>query len=288
MKQIKALLAQPYPYYFKGKNVLYISLIIFGMSMIFNYLFEPFVVYRPEHRLNYFWISFAHSFNAFLIAILIIGTTDRVVNEDSWKVRDEIALIGFLLLMIGIGQFLIRDFIYDNPDNWTWRYFFEEVRNTFLAGILFVFILVPLNFMRLNRAHLKTSQVLNSKQKSALSWHNSLTRIITQQKSDDFDLNLNHLLFIKAEGNYLELYLVEERKEIKTMVKRMTLKELENQLHSYPQFCKTHRSYMVNMHKVKQVKGNAQGYQLLLEDYPDHVPVSRGMIADFQRKYKNP
>ena len=48
---------QPYPYYFKGKNLWIIAAVIFGMSMGFNYFFEPFVVYRPEHKVSYFCIK---------------------------------------------------------------------------------------------------------------------------------------------------------------------------------------------------------------------------------------
>ncbi len=252
-KQVKSLFVQPYPYYFKGENLWYFASIIFCMSLFFNILFEPFVVYRPEHKMNYFWISFVHSFNAFLMVILLIGLANRMVNEDHWKVWKEIALIGILLLMIGISQFLVRDFIYDNPDNWSWRYFLEEIRNTFLAGTLFVFILVPLNYIRLNRVHLKTAAALNTKTHGTPnSPDNQLIPILTQQKSDDFELNPSHLLYAKAEGNYLELFL-DNRNQSSKLLKRMTLKELETQLEKYPQFFKTHRSYLVNLQKVREV-----------------------------------
>ncbi len=285
-KQVKSFFVQPYPYYYKGKNLWYFAIIIFCMSLFFNFLFEPFVVYRPEHKMSYFWISFVHSFNAFLIVILIFGFANRFVNEDSWKVWNETVLFGSLLLMIGISQFLVRDFIYDNPNNWTWMYFFEEIRNTFLVGTLFVLILMPLNYIRLNRAHLKAAAALNSQPKIMhIPVDNRMIPIITQQKSDDFELNPDQLVFAKAEGNYLELFL-ENKNQSSKLLKRMTLKELETQLETYPQFFKTHRSYLVNLQKVREVKGNAQGYQLHLKDYAVRLPVSRGMIADFESKYK--
>jgi len=257
------------------------------MSMIFNFFFEPFVVYRPEHKFSYFWISFLHSFNAFLIVILILGLINRIVNEDHWKVWKEIVLIGFLLLMIGIGQFLVRDLIYNNPDNWSWRYFFEEIRNTFLVGILFVVILVPLNYIRLNRSHLKTAASLNRIHGGFPVYDQEyIIPIVTQQKSDDFRLNPNHLLFAKSEGNYLEIYL-DKGTGLTKLLKRMTLKDLEIQLEAFPQFFKTHRSYLVNLQEVKEIKGNAQGYQLHLKNYSGCLPVARGMIADFDNKYNS-
>ncbi|WP_194972814.1 LytR/AlgR family response regulator transcription factor [Aquiflexum lacus] len=283
---VQDFLKQPYPYYFKGKNLWILATVIFGMSMGFNYFFEPFVVYRPEHKVSYFWISMIHSLNAFFCVLLIIGLNNLSVNEDKWTVRKEIALIAGVLLMIGISQFLVRDFIYSNPDNWSIRYFLEEIRNTFLVGVLFAIILVPMNYLRLLKAHLKTAKSLNSQQQLDFSTQREkLLPIVTQQKSDDFDLNPEEFLFAKSEGNYLEIYF-EKGDTANKVLKRMTLKEFESQLQSFPHFFKTHRSFLVNLQKVAQVKGNAQGYQLKVKSHSDSLPVSRGMIDDFERKYK--
>jgi hypothetical protein len=283
---VHEFLRQPYPYYFKGKNLWILALMIFAMSMGFNYFFEPFVVYRPEHKVSYFWISMIHSLNAFLCVLVIIGLNNLRVNEDKWTVGNEIALISGVLLMIGISQFLVRDLIYANPDNWSLRYFLEEIRNTFLVGLLFALILVPLNFLRLMKAHLKTAQSFNNNPPPNLHGQKiSTLPIVTQQKSDDFELNPEHFLFAKSKGNYLEIFL-ENGEKANKVLKRMTMKELENQLESFPQFFKTHRSFLVNLQKVAHVKGNAQGYQLEIKSHSEAIPVSRGMIADFERKFK--
>lgn len=283
---VQDFLRQPYPYYFKGKNLWILAVVIFGMSMGFNYFFEPFVVYRPEHKVSYFWISMIHSLNAFLCVLLIIGLNNLRVNEDKWTVGNEIALISGVLLTIGISQFLVRDLIYANPENWSLRYFMEEIRNTFMVGVLFAVILVPLNYLRLMKAHLKTAKSLNSQQQPDFSLEREkLLPIVTQQKSDDFDLNPDEFLFAKSEGNYLEIYF-EKGDTANKVLKRMTLKEFESQLESFPHFFKTHRSFLVNLHKVERVRGNAQGYQLDIKWFPNSLPVSRGMIEDFERKFK--
>lgn len=278
---------QPYPFYYKGSSFSIVAGIVFIMSLLFNYLFEPFVVFRPEHKIDYFWISMIHSFNAFLVVFVILFIKSRKVDEDRWTVGKEIGLIGFMLLMIGVCQFLIRDLIYDNPDNWSLRYLFEEIRNTFLVGILFVIILVPLNYLRLLKAHLITAQSINAQflqvQTPGIS---TLISIITQQKSDDFELDIARFLYAKADGNYLEVFLEKEGAASK-LIKRMTLKELEQQLEPFPGFLKTHRSYLVNLQKVIHVKGNAQGYFLQLKGVNEEVPVSRGMISKFEEQYAN-
>lgn len=280
------LLRQPYPYYFKGKNLWILAVVIFAMSMGFNYFFEPFVVYRPEHKVSYFWISLIHSMNAFLCVLVIIGLYNLRVNEDKWTVGNEFVLISTVLLTIGISQFLVRDLIYANPDNWSLKYFLEEIKNTFLVGSLFVLILVPLNYLRLIKTHLKTAQAFNNNRIDNLPRQEiRALPIVTQQKSDDFDLNPEYFLFAKSEGNYLEIFL-ENGDKVNKVLKRMTMKEMENQLESLPQIFKTHRSFLVNLQKVQQVKGNAQGYNLEIKSYSEPLPVSRGMIAEFERKFK--
>lgn len=286
-ESVQEFLKQPYPYYFKGKNLWIVAALIFAMSMGFNYFFEPFVVYSPEHRVSYFWISIIHSLNASLCVLLVVGLHNLKVEEQAWNVGKEMVLIFTVFLFIGIAQFLIRDVIYDNPENWSYKYFFEEIRNTFLVGSLFVLILVPLNYLRLHRAHLNFAMTIKPEPKEKLDSKGELpVAIFTQQKSDDFFLNPDDFLFAKSEGNYLEIFIEEEEKTNK-FLKRMTLKEFESQLDSFPHFFKTHRSFLVNLQKVKNVKGNAQGLLLELHSHSIPLPVSRGMVPDFEKVFKS-
>ncbi|MFW5645166.1 MAG: LytTR family DNA-binding domain-containing protein [Bacteroidota bacterium] len=278
---MRQYLSEPYPFYFKGRELVSILIIIFAMSFLFNYLFEPFNVYRPEHKYDFFWICFFHSLSAVIAAGLYSLIAGIWISEDNWKVRNEIAFIAGLFLMIGISQFIIRDLIYENPENWSWVYFFEEIRNTFLIGILFVLILVPLNFLRLNHRHKQKSDHFERYQLDSKEDSKGLVPLTTQLKSDDFLMDPENLIFARAEGNYLEIYMDNDPEE--RLVKRMTLKDLEKQLDAYPFIMKTHRSYLVNLHKIDKMKGNAQGYKLFFTSYKDYVPVSRGMIQNFEK-----
>lgn len=278
---MKRFLAEPYPFYFKGRELVSILIIIFVMSFLFNYLFEPFNVYRPEHKYDFFWICFFHSLSAVIAAGLYSLIAGIWISEDKWKVRNEIAFIAGLFLIIGISQFLIRDLIYENPENWSWAYFFEEIRNTFLIGILFVLILVPLNFLRLNHRHKQKSDQFERYQLDSKEDSKGLVSVTTQLKSDDFLMDPENFIFARAEGNYLEIFMDNDNEE--RLVKRMTLKDLEKQLDAYPFIMKTHRSYLVNLHKIDKMKGNAQGYKLFFTKCKDYVPVSRGMIQNFEK-----
>jgi len=282
---LHAFLKNPYPLYYNGKSLWVISGLLFIMSLFFTYFFEPFDVYTPEHRMNFFWISFIHALLPALLLLLVSLFVFAPEAEEKWTIGKEIRFVFLFILLVGFAQFLIRDIIYDNPNNWSFRYLYEEIRNTILVGGLFVLILVPLNFNRLNAKNSKKASVLNASHDLLKPLENSEILIKTNLKNENLQFDVNSLLFVRADGNYVELFLMGDK--IKKVLKRITIKELEVVLKPYSHIIKTHRSYLVNIRHIKNVTGNAQGYKLKLNNFDDTVPVSRNMIASFNARIKN-
>lgn len=282
--RLSKLLTQPYPFYYKGNVVWKLAVILFLMTLLFCYFFEPFEVYVPEHKIEYFWISIVHAFTPAVVIAIFSFLKPSAQTEDDWNVKKEILLVAFFLLTVGISQFLIRDLIYNNPHNWSWRYLYEEIRNTFLIGSLFAVILISLNANKLNKKNSKRVKSIIWPLKVAEPFPNNIIHIETQVKCDDFMLDVNNFLFAKASGNYTELYLNQEREN--RLLKRIAIKELESALRSFSGIAKTHRSYLVNLQHISGVEGNAQGYKLKLTNYNGYVPVSRNMIDAFNDKLK--
>ena len=54
-------MSEQYPYLYQGKSLWTIISLLFLMTFFFGYLFEPFEVYIPEHKMNYFFIYFIHA-----------------------------------------------------------------------------------------------------------------------------------------------------------------------------------------------------------------------------------
>lgn len=280
---LKQHLFQPYPYYYDQKNLPQLVLSIIILCFIFNFFFEPFTVYKPEHKIHFFWISLVHSVLPAFIGYLYFSVVNRYFkNEEKWTVAHEILHLALALLLIGTGNFLIRDFIYDNPENWSVRYLLEEVLHAFLVGMLFVAILVPLNRRRLSeKYHQKAASINDAHKVKPLNAEERLTfNIKTQVKGDDFELELADFIYARAAGNYVELF-VESETGISKLLKRMAIKDLESQLSSTSWIFKTHRAFLVNINKIQSIQGNAQGYQLSFEGAQEKVPVSRSLISEF-------
>jgi hypothetical protein len=282
--KIRSFLKQPYPFYYEGKTAFYLFLLLFVMALAFNLLFEPFNVYTPEHRMSFFWISMVHSAVAglaFVCLCIMLRPLGRI--RSNWTVGNEIAwLIGFLLLT-GISQFLIRDFIYDNPYNWSLHYLMEEVRNTFLVGVLFIAILVPLNFNRLYLRNQKMALQLPTYIKEESE--GSGLQIDTQLKGDDFYIDTGDFILARADGNYVNIFLLEGGR-VRKMLKRITIGSLEKQMRTAENIMRTHRSFIVNLAQIVKISGNAQGYKLKLRDTEESAYVSRNMIGDFELRLK--
>jgi len=282
---ILKFLNTPYPFYFRGRSLLQFGLVIFLLALFFNYFFTPFNVNTSEHRMDYFWISFIHAFMPIVILFLMYPYIYFSPSLDErWTIGKDLVFLSVYLLLIGIGQFLIRDLIYDNPNNWSWGYFREEVGNTFLVGILLVGIIVSVNSNRLNARYIKEANFLeHSRRVFKTSNNDGIVPIETQVKMDRFDLEVDQFLYAKAEGNYLMLYMYNGNDLIQ-LLKRITIKEFEKQLGVIDQIVRTHRSYIVNLSFLEHVKGNAQGYQLTLQHADSPIPVSRNMIPAFEAR----
>lgn len=278
-----------YPQRYKFENLIKSSVIVFLIILLFLLMFKPFGVYDPELRMHYFFICFLHALAPAIILFVYFGVLNyfrKTKNQTKWTLLEEFIQIGALLVLIGTASFLMRDLLYSNPDNWSWNYFFEEIRNCFVAGIFFYF------FLRLSTFYFeskKGSPFVLQFTPLALKPEKTVLKsnlfITTQVKQDDFLLDMDQLLFAKADGNYIELT-KSNGHQITTEVKRISLTQFETQITDYPHLFRCHRTYLVNMYKIKQVAGNSQGYVLSFKETDIKIPVSRKQIDNFNSCYQ--
>lgn len=281
LHKIRAYLNKPYPYYYgRWDKILLILATVALLSFSFSYFFEPFEVNRAEHKLDYFWICLLHAFLPVGLAYVYFLVLDKTRGDTiKWTLGKEALHLSILLVLIGIGSFLIRDVIYDKPDNWSVRYLREEITNTFLVGMLLLAVLLPLNLERLFKKYHTAARQLNVNGLPR-STDKRIVTIETSVPSENFSLNGSDFLFAKVYGNYVEIYWKEGKKVTKKLV-RLSLKDLREQLTTFSSIFQSHRSFLIQTDNVKAVSGNAQGYLLSFEGCAINVPVSRSKIAEF-------
>jgi hypothetical protein len=280
-----------YPLRYRPANLVKTSGVLFCIIFFFLILFQPFGVYAPEQKFNYFIICSLHALAPSLIVYTYFSTLNhfrkKKSNADEWNMFREYSHLSAILLCAGIVSFLMRDLIYTNPYNWSLRYLWEEIRNCFLAGSLFyIFITFAGAYFRSKKNAVQDTLLFpipcdteNTTEAVAEIF------IKTQVKQDDFSFIAGNLLFAKAEGNYLELTLCSNG-GITTELKRISLKQFESQIIAYPFFFRCHRAYLINMVQIEKVSGNSQGYLISFNAIADKIPVSRAQLNAFNNLYE--
>jgi len=264
---------QSYPFYFRGKILFNAALTILISAFLFGFLFRPFNVEFSEHKFAYWVICLIHAGSGSLIFAGYYLVMGLVYKRNEWKMLHEVSSIIAVLFLIGTGSFLWREVIYDNPNNVSWRYFGEELVNTFLIGSLIILLIQ----IRLNS---NNKEIFNTEEKDNLTDIGQSLLIKTQVEADDFEIDPTRLIAARSEGNYVEFF-IDANAASGRCLKRITLQSTLDQLSAYSFIIKTHRAYLVNMTYVEKTKGNSQGYKLTVKNIDFSVPVSRGHVTAF-------
>lgn len=291
MSKILSTLKQPYPYYNSNNRLAKLSVFVFLFVFLFLYFFKPFLVTQTEHKYSYVIICLLHALNAaciFGVYFFIVNRLfKKLIAEENWKVYKAILVTSILFLFIGIGSFLLRPVIYNNPHNFSLRYFIDETVNTFLVGSLVFAAFTFIDFykrIKTNQAAAENLEQQLEPQKSDITEEQIIN---IEVENATYQINTSTFLFANADGNYVTFYMAAGESVVKHL-KRMTLKNLEDQLKNIsPYIIKTHRAYLVNTKNIIHMTGNAQGYQLYFSKIDSAVPVSRAIIPAFKAVMNN-
>lgn len=279
-----------YPARYQSENLFKSVTIIFTVVFLFLLSFKPFGVYSPELKIHYFFICCLHALTPAVIILVYFWLYNRLIRKSTtdsrWTLLKEYTHLGTVFFLTGIISFLMRDLIYHKTDNWSWYYLWEELSNCFVAGIIFYFFLRLASFYYQSKAGSPfVIQFVPLNPEPEITKVTPALFIRTHVKQDDFSLEIDELLFVKADGNYIELTKFSNN-QISTALKRISLSQFEAQILAYPHFFKCHRAYLVNMFKVEKITGNSQGYVLSFNETPAQVPVSRKQLERFNSCYE--
>lgn len=264
--------------------------LLFLATLLFLFLFKPFVVNEAELKYAYLLTCFIHSLSAALIFIGYFVITRYVQRRNllnNKRLTFHLPLsLAAVFFIVGLASFLLRDLIYNNPDNWSLRYLWEEIRNTYLAGSLFSSYFLFANYYFRSSENWILVDELKETEGTEVRVQFPEIFIKAHVKIDDFNFNPSTFVFARAEGNYIEIT-TQNDSCLKKELKRISLKQFELQVSAYTNLIRCHRTYVVNIEQVDQVRGNSQGYQLSFQGTTDKVPVSRANLEIFDRLYVN-
>ncbi len=103
--------------------------------------------------------------------------------------------------------------------------------------------------------------------------------------NESVTLQISHLLFIEAVGNYVKVCHLRDG-QVRTDMLRATMKQMEETLKDYPMIVRCHRAFLVNLGQVEQIISHSGSTQLLIKNCHESLPVSRSNMSQVKAAIK--
>ena len=283
-------LKKPYPFLFSLKKTVIIAVVVGLVSGFLNSirLDERFV--NQHLTLPKTQVSCIFGVIIFFSIILILYLFTKFIlskkTKDNWTILKELSLVSLLLLtIISLNYSFLVLISKNNSDVLNIAFFFKMVFYALTTGLVISTIITWINYTIILKENLKQSLIHNNKLKDILKNKQEKTGDLivnfpSNIQSENIKFNLEQLLFIKSDGNYIEVY-TKTNNEIKIQLYRFSIQSIEDKLINYPYIIRTHRTYLVNIKNISHTKGNVRNYQLYFEGTELSIPVARSRFKIF-------
>jgi DNA-binding LytR/AlgR family response regulator len=219
-----------------------------------------------------------------IINVKILRNIRWFADINSWTLIKELVSVIFVLFGIAVIIYLSGFIIETAESRWNVHTILNSIKNVILVGLIpFAF------FSAINYRYLFLKNIKNGEDKYASSIMaepppEDLVHISSQLKKEELDFYPSQFIYAESDGNYVIFYLLVNNL-IKKQIIRNSIGSVEQQLSVIPYFLRTHRSFIVNLKKVKSKQGNILGYQLKLSDTEFKIPVSREKTKIFNNLF---
>jgi hypothetical protein len=290
------LLARPFPL-IGGTQKKFAAALAFGVFVfLFLYTFKPFGfgVFASRQILLYTLGFGGITFSIMFINLLVLDKIfPSFFKEETWTVGREIFITLVYIALIGLGNYFFATLVSIIKPTLN-RLLYSGFVSLSLAIIpVVVWTLIKENMLlKRNREEAEKfnpilyKEVTTGKEIAPIKPDDGTQLPIvftSERETTTLEAVPENVYFISSADNYIKVYLTEGN-SIVTKLRRGSLKRTEEDLKNHPQFYRCHRTYIVNLQKVKLVTGNARGLKLNLENCQEEVPVSRSLNDTIREK----
>lgn len=254
-------------------------------ALLFINLFQPFGSrewYPGTSDIRYFAFS-----SLIILTGMLVVVISRVILIACAKKHDVLYWQYVLMILCEIvamavfytlfSQFFPKDGLYRDVS----ESFRQSIFNTALV------LLLPYTISWLYFSWKEKSRLLMHMEQEKGADMRSKTLIPFRDEKGDLKISImqDNLLYIESADNYATIYYLNKSKQSHYLL-RNSLKWMEDNLTKDTPLVRCHRSYIVNMDKVKILKKVKGGIVLELdeEETPD-LPVSKTYYASFMQKF---
>ena len=270
-------ISKPHPFIYNRASILLPGILTFLLIAII----APFEFQRLDLEPRLFFaliLGGVCSLSIILTVNILRKTFPSYMDQERWTTGKEIVLFLVVISVMCISVFLIL-FGFDLTSSPPFELFKSVVFNTLSIAIFPIIILVLYEQYNHQKKQLVRAKEMNALLSQASEKSVELIQLMGENGKLELQLVPEELIFLKSEGNYVEVYYGIGQPEKKLI--RNRLKSLGKQLPN-GWFIQCHKSYVVNKHSIVSVKGNARNFELQLRGVPDMIPVSRSKSEELR------
>lgn len=285
------LLKKPYPYLFSTKRNLIIATVV-GLFVSFSEsVFVSGNNYIQLTVLDQFCIGITTFMSMMFVFEVLMKYLISLTKKENWIIADEIITICILIFFVSISNYAIFCICNNFPDSiFSFNFFLMSLFWTYVVGLIPTSVIIWINYNIILNRNLKASREYNAKLEQRLKnaevrHENEKHEIKLNKKTESLKFDLDNLLFITAEGNYIEIFSEENNTLTKTLL-RCPLQKIEEELNPHPYIVRVHRSYIVNSRKIISTSGTARDFVLHFNNTEKTIPVSRSKYKEFKQIFE--
>lgn len=275
---VRSWLRQPIPAPEPSRRGLVIDLVAGLFIGGFLVIFQPFGAYdwdspyKVPVLAGYGVVTFVLlSFNGFVLPRLLPGW----FREERWTIARELLFTGWNILSIGIANYVYNGVIFGGFERAEVQvtHLFFMVLITGLVGLFPAVGITTYKYLRYLNRYAQPPQPAPQTRAERVADQTERLDLVAENGKDRLTLPVDELLYLESADNYSEVVFLKNGLVKKELV-RGSLSRFETQVPAAV-VVRCHRSYLVNLHRVERVSGNAQGYKLHLRGLETPVPVAR-------------
>ncbi len=290
-----SILKRPYPALFTLKRNLIVAISVALVSMILNYYRLNDEFFNQNTIIPHLFISLISGIIIGLSLMLIIHIIPNFIisaeTKENWTIGKELLIsIGVFVTIFVFNYIFFIIIVIDNSRLLSLPFFLKIGSRVITTGTAIFASVLWVNYIIILKRNIKNVSMQNKILTEKLNKHiqqknNQLVRLESSLINEIIEFNINDLLFIKSEGNYIEVY-TKTNGKVKKNLYRASLQMVDDRLNEFSFIIRTHRSYLVNINNILKTEGNARNYQIFFDETDTFVPVSRNRFAIFNSAFQ--
>ena len=253
--------------------------ILLGISFgvfLFILFFQPFPLEKFDFNNGLVFISgfagivFLFMFLTRIIIPRIIPKNDQEGNETVLNSYLE----GFIILALSSVAFTFY-LRYVGSVHISFHIVFKEVLICLVPPVVLKIYDVNKELIRQNESLVSERKTIQKQiEKYEEDNLNKSIEFISETGTENLTLLVAEVVFVQSADNYVEITYM-EGDNLKKILVRNTLKNIELQIKPYSNFIRCHRTCIVNMHYIEKLNKDSGSHSLTIRGYQEKIPVSR-------------